>query len=141
MATGRTCILAVHARSQKHTCACTPRCMTHTEGHTHHERNVHACKTNSYSYIYNQTFTKVKKRPSFLHAKWHLGTRVFLHPPRTKHLASMVVAIPGKRTNSRFHSGYNIQWSTGIGKMVANDHLHNSTGERLTASVTFLNSR
>ena len=141
MASEHACILALHVRTQNN-CACAPQCLTHTAGHkTQHERNVHACGTNSYSYTYNLSYTKVKKRPGYLHAKWYLATEVFLHPPRTKHLASMVVAIPGKRTNAGFHSGYNIQWSTGIGKKVANDRLRICAGERLTASVTFLNSR
>ena len=65
---------------------------------THTEEYVHACGKSSYSYTYNPTCTKVKKCPSYLHANWHLATRVFLHPPRAKQWPQWLVR---SRENTR----------------------------------------
>ena len=75
--------------------------------------------------------------------------RGFSFTPRALSSGSMIGAIPGKHTNTGFDSGYIYKRLTtnspGTRKMVACDHLHVHTtdraGERLTSSVTFLNSR
>ena len=115
---------------------------------TRNEEYVHACWMKSYNYIYNPTCTKVKKCPGYLHANWHLATRVFLHPPRAKQWLNDW-CDPGKTHEHRVRFGLHLQVvminHPGTRKMVACDHLHVHTtdraGERLTSSVTFLNSR
>ena len=71
--------------------------------------------------------------------------RGFSFTPRALSSGSMIGAIPGKHTNTGFDSGYLYNDQPGTRKMVACDHLHVHTtdraGERLTSSVTFLNSR